>query len=57
VIVTEIDKALVGVLVDAVTGVIRSTSANLQTLSRHARTAGSNYLEVSRSSMSGWWCL
>jgi chemotaxis signal transduction protein len=56
VIVTEIDKALVGVLVDAVTGVIRSTSANLQTLSRHARTAGSNYLEVSRSSMSGWWC-
>ena len=45
VIVTEIDEALVGVLVDAVTGVIRLTSDNLQTLSRHARTSDSDYLE------------
>lgn len=45
VIVTEIDEALVGVLVDAVTGVIRLTSENLQTLSKHARTADSHYLE------------
>jgi chemotaxis signal transduction protein/hemoglobin-like flavoprotein len=45
VIVTEIDEALVGVLVDAVTGVIRLTSENLQTLSKHAQTADSHYLE------------
>lgn len=45
VIVTEIDDALVGVLVDAVTGVIRLSSENLQALSRHARTSGSDYLE------------
>ena len=45
VIVTEIDEALVGVLVDAVTGVIRMSAGDLQPLSKHARTDNSDYLE------------
>ncbi len=45
VIVTEIDQALVGVLVDAVTGVIRMSAGDLQPLSKHAQTEDSDYLE------------